>query len=356
VEDCSWSLLPLLNNLEAAQKLPDRLARMFRPLSASVGLTLRHGPAGTSTHAYGPYGQPLTTNGSVLAGGTNAATNGGKGFLNERYDPGTGLSYLHARYLDPHLGRFITPDTWDPILSGVDINRYAYANNDPVNNSDANGHYLNATNVLGSHPEQKECDKWLRGQAKRLEKMVSDMADRMGGAEYTAGAYQELIDAAANYRSFVGIPNDVLNEASAKETAANIAAGVIGFAGARNPAMVRGALDNARLEVEARRRITGVQNNELKSKVDDPVTPMKRSFSQSQRAAGLEKAKDASGVPKCQYCGKTINPAAGSPNSYEANHIHPYSKGGPTTQENLGPSCRTCNRSKGSDSLDEWDR
>ncbi len=39
----------------------------------------------------------------------------------------TGLQYLHARYYDPDLGRFLTPDTWDPILAGVDINRYAYA-------------------------------------------------------------------------------------------------------------------------------------------------------------------------------------------------------------------------------------
>lgn len=38
--------------------------------------------------------------------------------------------------------RFLTPDTWDPMLVGVDINRYAYAGNDPINNSDANGHYM----------------------------------------------------------------------------------------------------------------------------------------------------------------------------------------------------------------------
>lgn len=35
---------------------------------------------------------------------------------------------------------FITPDTWDPIIAGVDINRYAYAGNDPINSSDPNGH------------------------------------------------------------------------------------------------------------------------------------------------------------------------------------------------------------------------
>jgi RHS repeat-associated protein len=50
-------------------------------------------------------------------------------------DPETGLQYLHARYHDPSLGRFLTPDTWDVMLQGVDINRYAYAGNDPVNMS-----------------------------------------------------------------------------------------------------------------------------------------------------------------------------------------------------------------------------
>jgi hypothetical protein len=44
--------------------------------------------------------------------------------------------------LDPALGRFPTPDTWDPILAGVDVNRYAYAGNDPINGSDPNGHQV----------------------------------------------------------------------------------------------------------------------------------------------------------------------------------------------------------------------
>jgi hypothetical protein len=49
--------------------------------------------------------------------------------------------YLNARYMDPVLGRFISPDNWDPTKEGVGTNRYAYAGNDPVNKSDPNGHY-----------------------------------------------------------------------------------------------------------------------------------------------------------------------------------------------------------------------
>ncbi|MBW9065401.1 hypothetical protein JNB71_19030 [Rhizobium herbae] len=36
--------------------------------------------------------------------------------------------------------RFIQPATMDPTIEGVGTNRYAYAGNDPVNNSDPNGH------------------------------------------------------------------------------------------------------------------------------------------------------------------------------------------------------------------------
>ena len=49
--------------------------------------------------------------------------------------------YLHARYYDPLVGRFPTGDWWDPILAGVDVNRYSYSANDPINLSDPNGHH-----------------------------------------------------------------------------------------------------------------------------------------------------------------------------------------------------------------------
>jgi RHS repeat-associated protein len=94
--------------------------------------------AGTVTRQdYGPYGKPLATAGASFPQIGQPQT---KGYINEKYDPETGLQYNHFRYMDPVLARFINPDTWDPVLAGVDFNRYAYAGNDPVNGSDANGH------------------------------------------------------------------------------------------------------------------------------------------------------------------------------------------------------------------------
>lgn len=110
---------------------------MLKDHLASNRLVLRWG-SGSMRADYGPFGQPLTSNGSVPLQGN--------GYINERFDPETGLQYLNARYLDPTLGRFLTPDTWDPDLPGVDVNRYAYAGNDPVNGADPNGH-----NVRDAH-------------------------------------------------------------------------------------------------------------------------------------------------------------------------------------------------------------
>ncbi|MBA3518700.1 MAG: RHS repeat-associated core domain-containing protein [Rhizobiales bacterium] len=63
-----------------------------------------------------------------------------RGFIGERHNDETGLVFLNARYLDPRLGRFLSPDDFDPTLPGLGTNRYAYAGNDPINNADPNGH------------------------------------------------------------------------------------------------------------------------------------------------------------------------------------------------------------------------
>ena len=113
-----------------------------RRVGSATGFLLKDGlgsvryesqTGGTSAwRDYGPYGMPSNDNGLTAANG--------RGYINERFDPETGLQYLHARYYDPHLCRFLSPDTWDPTIPGVDINRYAYAGNDPVNGMDSRGH------------------------------------------------------------------------------------------------------------------------------------------------------------------------------------------------------------------------
>jgi RHS repeat-associated protein len=61
-----------------------------------------------------------------------------RGWIGERLDP-TGLQFLNARYYDPQLGLFLTPD-WFPVTApGVGTKRYACAGGDPVNLRDPGG-------------------------------------------------------------------------------------------------------------------------------------------------------------------------------------------------------------------------
>ncbi|MGO4571652.1 RHS repeat-associated core domain-containing protein, partial [Microvirga sp. 2TAF3] len=73
----------------------------------------------------------------VLSGAEALDTHG---YLGEREDGELGLIYLNARYYDPKAGRFLSPDSLDPVLPGVGTNRYAYALNNPVNLKDPGGH------------------------------------------------------------------------------------------------------------------------------------------------------------------------------------------------------------------------
>jgi RHS repeat-associated protein len=78
---------------------------------------------------YWPYGSMAEQAGSAPS----------RGYTAQRQDGTFGLFYLHARYYDPVIGRFISPDPIAPSSASVGLNRYAYASNDPVNNTDTNG-------------------------------------------------------------------------------------------------------------------------------------------------------------------------------------------------------------------------
>ncbi|MBB5753362.1 RHS repeat-associated core domain-containing protein [Prosthecomicrobium pneumaticum] len=100
--------------------------------------------------------QRFTAYGDRIPVSASACGDEKRGFIGERHDRDTGLIDLNARWYDPVLGRFVTPDDWDPVdarsalegnpagwlANAVGTNRYAYAGNDPVNKSDPNGHFF----------------------------------------------------------------------------------------------------------------------------------------------------------------------------------------------------------------------
>ncbi len=70
------------------------------------------------------------------------------GWNGEYTDPATGMVWLRARWYDPASARFITADPWqgNP-ATPVSLNRYLYANADPINNTDPTGLTTTITEV-----------------------------------------------------------------------------------------------------------------------------------------------------------------------------------------------------------------
>jgi RHS repeat-associated protein len=63
-------------------------------------------------------------------------------FAGHRTDGESGLVYMNARYYDPEIGRFLSPDTIVPdALNPQSLNRYAYVGNNPISNVDPTGHF-----------------------------------------------------------------------------------------------------------------------------------------------------------------------------------------------------------------------
>ncbi|MER8104558.1 polymorphic toxin-type HINT domain-containing protein [Kitasatospora sp. NPDC094016] len=64
---------------------------------------------------------------------------GDKGFVGGTKEKATGFTLLGAREYDPKTGRFISPDPITVASDPQQWNAYSYANNSPINKSDANG-------------------------------------------------------------------------------------------------------------------------------------------------------------------------------------------------------------------------
>ncbi len=76
---------------------------------------------------YRPYGETLAEVGAHTES---------RGWIDQRNDSETGLTYLHARYLDSQLGIFLSPD---PIGIVGGPNEYGYSLGDPINSDDRSG-------------------------------------------------------------------------------------------------------------------------------------------------------------------------------------------------------------------------
>ncbi|TDU91614.1 RHS repeat-associated protein [Kribbella voronezhensis] len=102
--------------------------------------TDNHGTANLSIDATTLVGQKRrSTPYGELRGAVPASWPGQRGFVGGTNDDSTGLTHLGAREYDPTIGRFISVDPVADFNDPQQLNGYAYANNNPVSFSDADG-------------------------------------------------------------------------------------------------------------------------------------------------------------------------------------------------------------------------
>ena len=98
-----------------------------------------------AVNSYRPFGLPLDGSGGDPYG-----------FAGEPWESNVGLLYLRARYYNPYLNRFISPDTIVPDYAfPPSIHKYAYVHNNPVNFTDPSGHQAEL-------PPDKEIEEMLK--------------------------------------------------------------------------------------------------------------------------------------------------------------------------------------------------
>ncbi len=119
------------DNMLIAKRTGSTLTYLHTDLLGSVLLETNSAGAVVNDQRYYAYGRRFDTGGSI---------SGERDFTGQNKDA-TDLLYYNARYYDPRLGQFLSPDTLVPDPSSfLSYNRYLYALGNPLKYNDPTGH------------------------------------------------------------------------------------------------------------------------------------------------------------------------------------------------------------------------
>lgn len=190
-----------------------------------------------ATYEYTDFGFPTRTSGTEDAPYL---------YTGEAWDAETGLLYLRNRYYDPQLGRFISPDPHPPTLENPQsVNRYAYCEGDPINQTDP----------LGLQPQHQN-KQWL--WLHQLQQTIQNMGRYVGAkhGEQSAQWYAQRYVDTGQWRYAIGgtfasawTPETYWKTAATLGFAATVAPKVVtGLQTGIDSMIVRGALAGSRSE------------------------------------------------------------------------------------------------------------
>jgi len=122
-----------INNLRIGTRQGATMLYLLGDSLGSTSVSIDASQTATAEMRYKAYGEQR------VASGTLPTT---YRFTGQRFDESIGLMYYGARYYDQLLGRFVQADTIVPEPGNPQrLNRYAYANNNPLTYTDPTGHF-----------------------------------------------------------------------------------------------------------------------------------------------------------------------------------------------------------------------
>jgi RHS repeat-associated protein len=202
------------------------------------------------------------------------------------------LDYMHARYYNPMVGRFLSVDPgkdWDP-AQPQSWNMYSYVRNNPINATDPDGRNVALAFRL------------LRVAGPPIARYAARMAFRAAGPVILEVSNGYVGQRTSNFAHPVVIPPGAMMDSATKPGSA------------------------------------------------DGETAGKR-MPKSVQEQAADEARDADGQTHCQYCGVATSEPGAEPVEGEikgnTDHIIPASKGGNATGDNAQHTCETCNKSAG---------
>jgi RHS repeat-associated protein len=78
-------------------------------------------------------------------------------YTGQQFDALTGLYSLRARYYDPALGRFLSRDPAEPLLTAPhELNRYVYVADNPLNAADPSGRFAAVEYSMANRESEEE--------------------------------------------------------------------------------------------------------------------------------------------------------------------------------------------------------
>ncbi len=115
------------------------------------------------------------------------ATTGRYGYTGGEIDTETGLVYLRARYYDPTLGRFISPDPFlGRLAEPITQNRYVYVKNNPLGLVDPSGLAAAQRWETQSRPVPLDWNWMHQDIGSYINNNSAPIADSLKGASQTA--------------------------------------------------------------------------------------------------------------------------------------------------------------------------